>query len=154
MDVRCAPTSLGAIPARWPWSAAVGALVRVVDDHSGCAIGSPTTADDYSGRWPNPPSLLQDCARIPAYIPARRSRIHPGLAQEASDDLLRSVAMNSYRSDIVDIPAEPNDAAAVALGRTLLTRRTMGCAAVGVTGRIVIAAAAADARPVWARRSE
>ena len=44
----------------------------------------------------------------------------------------------------------PDDAAAVAVGRKLLGRRTFS-ATVGVTGRIIRNAAEADARPVWAR---
>ena len=131
-------------------SAGSRALVRVVDDLQWLC----DRVTDDSGRLLGPMAepavaVLQDCARIlRTSWPADRESIRVSL-KKASDDL-RSVAMNSYRSDIVDILAEPNDAAAVALGRTLLTRRTIG-AAVGVTGRIVIAAAAADARPVWAR---
>lgn len=131
-------------------SAGSRALVRVVDDLQWLC----DRVTDDSGRLLGPMAepavaVLQDCARIlRTSRPADRESIRVSL-KKASDDL-RSVAMNSYRSDIVDILAEPNDAAAVTLGRTLLTRRTIG-AAIGVTGRIVIAAAAADARPVWAR---
>ena len=45
---------------------------------------------------------------------------------------------------------EPDDGSAVAVGRRLLTRRTVA-ATIGATGRVIAAAAAADARPVWAR---
>ena len=62
---------------------------------------------------------------------------------------LRSVARGRYRQDVERILAAPDDAAAVTIGRALLNRRTMA-ATIGATGR-VIAAAAADARPVWAR---
>ncbi|MGB3357141.1 MAG: FUSC family protein, partial [Mycobacterium sp.] len=44
----------------------------------------------------------------------------------------------------------PDDAQAVEMGRELLRRRTIA-ATIGATGRIIAAAAAADARPVWAR---
>jgi hypothetical protein len=63
---------------------------------------------------------------------------------------LRLIAVSTYRDDIVELLAEPDDAAAVAVGRTLLSRRTIG-ATIGLTGRVIAGAAAADARPVWAR---
>jgi hypothetical protein len=63
---------------------------------------------------------------------------------------LRSVARGRYRQDIAAVLREPDDAAAVELGRDHLISRTMA-ATIAVTGRIIAAAAAADARPVWAR---
>ncbi len=63
---------------------------------------------------------------------------------------LRSVARGRYRSDVESILAARDDATAVALGRQLLNRRTIA-ATIGATGRVIAAAAAADARPVWAR---
>jgi uncharacterized membrane protein YccC len=62
----------------------------------------------------------------------------------------RATAMRRYREDIVDILAEPDDAAAVDLGRLLLRRRTMS-ATIGLTGSTIAYAAAADGRPVWAK---
>ena len=62
----------------------------------------------------------------------------------------RVIAQSRYRDDIIEILGEPNDATAIGVGRKLLTRRTIsGC--VGATGRVIGIAAAADARPVWAR---
>ena len=48
------------------------------------------------------------------------------------------------------ILGEPDDGQAIEVGRKLLRRRTIA-ATVGATGRIIRNAAAADARPVWAR---
>jgi uncharacterized membrane protein YccC len=63
---------------------------------------------------------------------------------------LRSVAHGRYREDIVAVLGARDDDDAVAVGRRLLTRRTVA-ATIGATGRVIAAAAAADARPVWAR---
>ena len=62
----------------------------------------------------------------------------------------RLIAYTHYDNDIRDIFAQPDDAAAVELGTTLLSRRTMS-ATIGLTGRLIAAATAADTRPVWAR---
>ena len=93
--------------------------------------------------------VLRDCAAVlrvpnPAARAARGADLNSALAE------LRSVAQGRYREDIVEILGEPDDAAALAVGRKLLGRRTFS-ATVGVTGRIIRNAAAADARPVWAR---
>lgn len=69
---------------------------------------------------------------------------------EAALTELRAVARGRYREDIVAILGAPDDGTAVALGRELLNRRTIA-ATIGATGRVIAAAAAADARPVWAR---
>ncbi len=63
---------------------------------------------------------------------------------------LRSVARGRYRDDVETILGAGDDDAAVVLGRELLNRRTIA-ATIGATGRVIAAAAAADARPVWAR---
>ena len=47
----------------------------------------------------------------------------------------------------------PDDDIAVDMGRALLTRRAMS-ATIGLTGRIIASAAAADSRPMWARLRE
>lgn len=60
------------------------------------------------------------------------------------------VAMTHYDNDIRDILGAPDDTAAADLGRVLLTRRTM-TATIGLTGRIIASATAADTRPLWAR---
>lgn len=62
----------------------------------------------------------------------------------------RGTAMRRYRADIDAILAEPDDAAAVELGRMLFSRRTMS-ATIGLTGSTIAYAAAVDGRPVWAK---
>lgn len=57
----------------------------------------------------------------------------------------RLIAYAHYDSDIHDILAEADDAAAVQLGRTLMSRRTMS-ATIGLTGSIIATATTMDAR--------
>ena len=59
----------------------------------------------------------------------------------------RLIAYAHYDNDIRDILAEADDAAAVQLGRTLLSRRTIS-ATIGLTGSIIATATAIDARPL------
>ncbi|WP_264003538.1 FUSC family protein [Mycolicibacterium sphagni] len=126
------------------------ALVRVVDDLQWLCDRVTGDTGGLLGPMAEPVvQVLRDSAGIlritqPAERAAERALLARALAE------LRTIAVDSYRQDIVDILAEPDDQAAVELGRTLLTRRTIG-AAVAITGRIIAAAAAADARPVWAR---
>jgi hypothetical protein len=63
---------------------------------------------------------------------------------------LRSMARGRHREDIVGVLSQTSDASAVGVGRQLLYRRTIATA-IGLTGRVIAAAAEADARPVWAR---
>jgi uncharacterized membrane protein YccC len=126
------------------------ALVRVVDD-----LGwlSDRITDD-TGR-------LLEAMKEPAVRVLRDSAAVlrlPSVAERAvrSADLrdalteLRVIAQGRYREDITELLGEPSDEAAVAVGRRLLNRRTIA-ATIAVTGRIIRNAAAADARPVWAR---
>ncbi|SEH56229.1 Uncharacterized membrane protein YccC [Mycolicibacterium rutilum] len=126
------------------------ALVRVVDDLGWLA----DRITDDTGRWLGDMRdplirVLRDCAAV--------LRI-PDVAQRAArsrdlDDALtglREIAQGRYREDLLEILGSTDDAAAVGVGRNLLGRRTFS-ATVGVTGRIIRNAAAADARPVWAR---
>lgn len=59
----------------------------------------------------------------------------------------RLIAYAHYDNDIHEILGEADDAAAVQLGRTLLSRRTMS-AIIGLTGSIIATATAIDARPL------
>lgn len=59
----------------------------------------------------------------------------------------RLVAYAHYDNDIREILGEPDDAAAVELGRRLLSRRTLS-ATIGLTGGIIATATAIDARPL------
>ena len=84
---------------------------------------------------------------------ARTEGCRPGLPPDALASALdeqRTLAQSRYRDDIVEILGEPSDAAAIDSGRRLLSLRTIS-ACVGATGRVIRLAAAADARPVWAR---
>lgn len=62
----------------------------------------------------------------------------------------RLIAYAHYDSDIHDILSEPDDDDAVALGHTLLSRRTMS-ATIGLTGSIIASATLTDARPLMDR---
>jgi uncharacterized membrane protein YgaE (UPF0421/DUF939 family) len=126
------------------------ALVRVVDD-----LGwlSDRITDDTGlllGAMKGPAvRVLRDCVavlrlRSVAARAARGEDLRAALVEQ------RTVARGTYREDIVALLSESDDDAAVAVGRTLLNRRTIS-ATVAVTGRIIRNAAEADARPVWAR---
>ena len=65
-------------------------------------------------------------------------------------DEYRATALQHYDQNIAAILTEPDDDIAVDMGRALLTRRAMS-ATIGLTGRIIASAAAADSRPMWAR---
>ncbi|MGX9789056.1 FUSC family protein [Mycobacterium sp. MMS18-G62] len=126
------------------------ALVRVVDD---LGFLSDRIAEDTSRllRDMLPPIIrvLRDSAAV---LVSPNATQRAASAADLTDALaeLRVVAQGRYREDIVEILNEGDDDAAVAVGRRLLGRRTFS-ATVGVTGRLIRNAAAADARPVWAR---
>ena len=126
------------------------ALVRVVDDLGWLSDRITDDTGELLGPMKDPAvRVLRDSAAV--------LRLRNGAARlERSADLrealteLRSVSQGHYRDDIAELLDESSDAAAVAVGRMLLIRRTIA-ATVAVTGRIIRNAAAADARPVWAR---
>lgn len=126
------------------------ALVRVVDDLQWLCDRVTGDTGELLGPIGEPVvRVLRDCAKVLLITrPGARAEERALLAAALVD--LRTIAVSTYRQDIIDILAEPDDEDAVALGRTLLNRRTIG-AATGVTGRLIASAAAADARPVWAR---
>jgi hypothetical protein len=126
------------------------ALVRVVDDLGWLSDRiSEDTSRLLGDMKPPIVRVLRDSAAV---------LVSPNVTQRAAGaaDLnaalteLRIIAQGRYRDDIVEILNEGDDAAAVAVGRKLLSRRAFS-ATVGVTGRLIRNAAAADARPVWAR---
>jgi uncharacterized membrane protein YccC len=126
------------------------ALVRVVDD-----LGwlSDRITDD-TGRLlaaVKEPAVrvLRDSAAV-LRLPSAAGRMARSADLRDALTELRSVAQGHWREDITELLAESSDAAAVEVGRNLLNRRTIA-ATVAVTGRIIRNAAAADARPVWAR---
>ncbi|MFG1934856.1 FUSC family protein [Mycobacterium sp. NPDC048908] len=126
------------------------ALVRVVDDLGWLSdqIGDDTS--ELLGAMKDPAvRVLRDCAAV---LRLRDVSERLALSAHLRDALtdLRSISQGHYREDIVAVLDEANDAAAVVVGRKLLKRRTIA-ATIAVTGRIIRNAAAADARPVWAR---
>ena len=62
----------------------------------------------------------------------------------------RTAAVSRYRDDVGDILTDPDDATAIQRSRVLMNRRTIN-GSIGLIGRIISAAAAADTRPLWAR---
>lgn len=90
--------------------------------------------------------VLRDCAA--ALSGPERAGADAELTTAVTEH--RETAIRRYRQDIADIFAEPDDAAAVELGRTLLKRRTISTT-IGLTGSTIAYAAAADGRTVWAK---
>ena len=76
----------------------------------------------------------------------------PGAHAELDDALAahRTAAVSRYRDDVGDILTDPDDATAIQRSRVLMNRRTIN-GSIGLIGRIISAAAAADTRPLWAR---
>jgi uncharacterized membrane protein YccC len=126
------------------------ALVRVVDDLGWLSDRISDDTGRLLGAMKDPAvRVLRDSAAVlrlrgVAERAARSEDLRAALVEQ------RSVAQGTYREDIVELLGEADDAAAVEVGRKLLNRRTMS-ATIAVTGRIIRNAAAADARPVWAR---
>ena len=131
-------------------SAGSRALVRIVDvlelvadlvaDNTGATLGTvrPAALD-----------ILRCCARLLDKTQlAHRAENRAALDQALSR--LRSLARAGYREDVELILSATDDASASATGRQLLGCRVI-TTTIGLTGRVVAAAAAADARPVWAR---
>src|SRR6476659_7159661 len=131
-------------------SAGSRALVRVVDDLGWLSDRITDDTGRLLGTMKNPAvRVLRDSAAV------LRLRSVAARAERSADLRgalieLRSVSQGRYREDITEVLGESSDAAAVDVGRNLLNCRTIA-ATVAVTGRIIRNAAAADARPVWAR---
>lgn len=126
------------------------ALVRVVDDLGWLSDRITEDTGRLLGAMKDPAvRVLRDSAavlrlRSVAARAARSADLRDALTE------LRSVSQGRYRDDIAELLGESSDSAAVDVGRNLLNRRTIA-ATVAVTGRVIRNAAAADARPVWAR---
>ena len=126
------------------------ALVRVVDDLGWLADRITDDTGGLLGDMKQPLiAVLRHSAAV-LRISDRATRSARSAELDAALTELRAIAQGRYREDILEILASPDDTAAIAVGRNLLGRRTFS-ATVGVTGRIIRNAAAADARPVWAR---
>ena len=126
------------------------ALVRVVDDLEWVADRTGEKAGAALADMKDPAvRVLRDSAAVLRITRvARRDAARADLELALVD--LRTVARGRYREDLAAILGAADDAQAVEMGRELLRRRTIA-ATIGATGRIIAAAAAADARPVWAR---
>ncbi|GLP78703.1 FUSC family protein [Mycobacterium antarcticum] len=125
------------------------ALVRVVDDLQWLSDRVTDASGDLLAEMRDPVvRVLRESTLVLDAQVADRDAHRADLADALA--FQRLIAQSRYRDDIIEMIAEPHDATAIGVGRKLLTRRTIsGC--VGTTGRVIGIAAAADARPVWAR---
>ena len=126
------------------------ALVRVVDDLGWLADQISDDTGRLLGAMRDPAlRVLRDSAAV---LRLRSVADRAARSADLRDALLelRSVAQARYREDIAELLGESSDEAAIAVGRELLNVRTIA-ATIAVTGRVIRNAAAADARPVWAR---
>lgn len=126
------------------------ALVRVVDDLGWLCDRVRTDTAATLGVMAEPAvRVLRASARL---LRINRVVDREPLRAELDTVLgeLRAVAQGRYRDDIATVLREPDDETAIAAGAQLLERRTFG-ATVAVTGRVIAAAATADARPVLMR---
>jgi uncharacterized membrane protein YccC len=126
------------------------ALVRVVDDLGWLSDRITDDTGRMLGLMKEPAvRVLRDSAAV---LRLRKVDDRAARSADLRDALaeLWTAAQGHYREDIAELLGEADDDAAMAVGRTLLNRRTIA-ATVAVTGRVIRNAAAADARPVWAR---
>ncbi len=131
-------------------SAGSRALVRVVEDLEWLADRVSDEAGPGMRDMQAPGIRVLRCSAAVLRETRSADRTAERADLEAALIHLRSVARGRYRVDVEAILGAPDDATAVDLGRRLLNRRTIA-ATIGATGRVIAAAAAADARPVWLR---
>ena len=112
-------------------------LCNRVDPDTGALLGETTGAATR---------VLRACAAVlsPDAPSGARVELENALAAH------RTAAISRYQDEVTALLADPDDASAVQRGRTVMSRRTMS-GSIGLTGRIIAAAAAADTRPLWAR---
>ncbi|MBE1550850.1 hypothetical protein GGC64_004890 [Mycobacterium sp. OAS707] len=126
------------------------ALVRVVDDLGWLSDRITDDTGQMMGAVKQPAvRVLRDSAAV-LRLRSVSARVERSADLREALTELRSVAQGHWREDLTELLGESSDTAAVEVGRNLLNRRTIA-ATVAVTGRIIRNAAAADARPVWAR---
>jgi uncharacterized membrane protein YccC len=126
------------------------ALVQVVDDLEWVTDRVDENTGAALVETKEPAVMVLRCAaRVLDVV-----RVFEGAADRAELDValaqLRSAARRRHREDIAAALNQCSDDSAVAIGRALLFRRTI-TTVIGLTGRVVAAAARADARPAWAR---
>ncbi len=125
------------------------ALVRVVSNLQWLSDRVDSGTGELLGPIGDPSVRVLRCSADVLSAP----RIAAGHAVEDAERLQeavaehRATAFRYYDRYITDILSEPDDDAAVVLGRTLATRRTVS-ATIGLTGRIIAVAAAMDSRPM------
>ena len=123
------------------------ALVRVVSDLQWLCDRVDSDTRSLLGPMTAPATrTLRACAVV-------LSSDDPAEAQTELDNALaahRASVLSLYRDDVAAILADPDDATAVQRGRVVLSRRAMS-GSIGLIGRIIAAAVAADTRPLWAR---
>ena len=126
------------------------ALVRVVDDLKWLTDRVGNDEDVGLADMQAPVvAVLRCCARtLNAALVSRKAVEREELDARLSE--LRAVARGRYREDVVALFAAGDDQDAMVLVRESLRRRTIATS-VDLIGRMIAAAAAADARPVWAR---
>ena len=124
-------------------SAGSRALLRVVSNLGWLA----DRVDGDTGRLLGPMAptgvrVLRGCAEVleDKDAPGPAARLSGAAAQH------KATAFSNYHANITAILEAPDDATALELGRELLSRRVIS-ATIGVTGRLISAAAATDARP-------
>ncbi len=118
----------------------LGLVSERVDDDTGTALG-PVRQPAVD--------VMRYCARV-----LDASHLTDRAAKRAALDQalprLQSLARGRYRHDVRLVLSAPDDAAAIAIGRRLLTCRVIATT-IRLAGSLIAGAAAADARPVWAR---
>ncbi len=125
------------------------ALVRVVDDLQWLSDRVKGSSGVLLAEMRDPiVAVLRESAAVLSTAEPQRAAHRGALAHALA--VQRLIAQSRYREDILEILGEPDDEAALEIGRKLLTRRTIS-ACVAATGRVIGLAADADARPVWAR---
>ncbi|HTX96881.1 MAG TPA: FUSC family protein [Mycobacterium sp.] len=131
-------------------SAGSRALVRIVDALQLVTDRVDDSTADVLGPVQRPATdVLRCCAHL-MDEPSAANRAANCAALNDTLPRLRSLARGRYREDVTLLLDEPDDAAAVAIGERLLTCRVLATT-IGLIGRVIAAAAVADARPVWAR---
>jgi hypothetical protein len=115
-------------------------VTGLVDNDTAVALGPMRRLAIY---------VLRCCARV-LDVSRLPHRAADRAELQRTLDELRTVARGSYREDLTAILGERDDDAAVSVGRELLSRRTIATT-IRLIGGIIADAAAADARPVWAR---
>jgi Fusaric acid resistance protein-like len=118
----------------------LGLISERVDDDTGAALG-PVRQPAVD--------VMRCCARVldvshVADRAASRAALDQALPQ------LLALARGRYRDDVGLVLSAPDDVAAIAIGQRLLTCRVIATT-IRLAGSLIAAAAAADARPVWAR---